>query len=65
MFCHSVRPRSWSWQEDLAPGLPCAENSGGYHKAPYMIGAVFVGSAAFLAAGAVPHSMLPVSLLPC
>eukprot|EP00439_Symbiodinium_sp_Y106_P075323 s2456_g14.t3 len=38
---------------------------GGYHKAPYMIGAVFVGSAAFLAAGAVPHSMLPVSLLPC
>mmetsp|Transcript_62047 Transcript_62047/g.145580 ORF Transcript_62047/g.145580 Transcript_62047/m.145580 type:complete len:545 (+) Transcript_62047:114-1748(+) len=36
---------------------------GGYHKAPYMIGAVFVGSAAFLAAGAVPHSMLPVSLL--
>mmetsp|Transcript_18629 Transcript_18629/g.44095 ORF Transcript_18629/g.44095 Transcript_18629/m.44095 type:complete len:545 (-) Transcript_18629:22-1656(-) len=36
---------------------------GGYHKAPYMIGAVFVGSAAFLAVGAVPHSMLPVSLL--
>lgn len=36
---------------------------GGYHKAPYMIGAVFVGSAAFLAVGAVPHSVLPVSLL--
>ena len=56
MCCHLLEPGSLK-------GLPGFENSGGYHKAPYMIGAVFVGSAAFLAVGAVPHSMLPVSLL--